>query len=107
MIFLVDNYDSFTHNLAQLFWVEGLQLEIARNDTFSVQSVLAKRPAGVVISPGPGRPEDAGASEALIRAASRIWARATLPSGLTQTRILTTRFSTSRAPAGMFQQASI
>lgn len=70
MIFLVDNYDSFTHNLAHLFWMENVELKIERNDQVSVEQVLALQPRAVVVSPGPGRPEDAGISEHLIEAAA-------------------------------------
>lgn len=71
MIFLVDNYDSFTHNLAHLFWTQSCELRIERNDKISAADVMAARPRAIVISPGPGRPEDAGISEALIGVAAR------------------------------------
>ena len=57
---MIDNYDSFTYNLVQLLTVAGAEVEVVRNDDLTVDELLARRPAGVVISPGPGRPEDAG-----------------------------------------------
>jgi anthranilate synthase/aminodeoxychorismate synthase-like glutamine amidotransferase len=69
VIFLVDNYDSFTYNLVQAIGAVDPDIEVARNDAFEVAEVLARRPDRIVVSPGPGRPEDAGRSIALIRAA--------------------------------------
>ena len=70
MILMIDNYDSFTYNLVQ--YLRQLETEVAvhRNDAISVEDVMALRPTGIVISPGPGRPETAGISLELIRAAS-------------------------------------
>ncbi len=67
-ILLVDNYDSFTYNLAQQLGELGAAVEVVRNDAFAVAEVVAAPPNGVVISPGPGTPDDAGLSSALIRA---------------------------------------
>lgn len=60
MILMVDNYDSFTYNLVQMLAAAGAEVEVRRNDALSVDELLALRPNGVVLSPGPGRPEDAG-----------------------------------------------
>jgi anthranilate synthase component 2 len=60
VIVVVDNYDSFTYNLVQLLAVAGAELEVVRNDAVTVDDLLARRPAGILISPGPGRPEEAG-----------------------------------------------
>ncbi len=60
MILVVDNYDSFTYNLVQLLWGRGLEVEVLRNDVDSAPRMLARNPAAIVISPGPGRPEEAG-----------------------------------------------
>ncbi|HJO05239.1 MAG TPA: aminodeoxychorismate/anthranilate synthase component II [Acidobacteriota bacterium] len=60
MILVVDNYDSFTYNLVQALGALGAELEVRRNDEIDVQAVCAMAPAGVVLSPGPGRPETAG-----------------------------------------------
>ena len=60
MIFMLDNYDSFTYNLVQCLEELGAKLCVARNDQITVPEVMAMNPAGVVISPGPGRPENAG-----------------------------------------------
>lgn len=68
MILIIDNYDSFTYNLVQYFGELGADLEVYRNDKISVDEVIQKKPAKVVISPGPGEPKNAGISEALIRA---------------------------------------
>jgi anthranilate synthase component 2 len=70
MLFLLDNYDSFTWNLAQAFGAMGAEPEVVRNDQLEVSAVLARRPGAIVISPGPGTPADAGISVALVRAAS-------------------------------------
>ena len=67
-LLIVDNYDSFTYNLAQELGELGADVEVVRNDAFSVADVLADLPDGVVISPGPGDPSDAGLSNDVIRA---------------------------------------
>jgi anthranilate synthase/aminodeoxychorismate synthase-like glutamine amidotransferase len=60
MILIVDNYDSFTYNLVQLVAAAGEEVVVLRNDAEGAAGMLARRPAGIVISPGPGRPESAG-----------------------------------------------
>ncbi|MEW5796759.1 MAG: aminodeoxychorismate/anthranilate synthase component II [Candidatus Zixiibacteriota bacterium] len=70
MLFVLDNYDSFTYNLVQYLAETGSDVCVARNDEVSVSEVLAMRPSGIVLSPGPGRPENAGILEALIREAA-------------------------------------
>ena len=60
MILVIDNYDSFTYNLVQLLAGAGAAVEVVRNDAASVDEMLGRRPAGILISPGPGRPEQAG-----------------------------------------------
>ncbi len=65
--FVVDNYDSFTFNLVGALRLLGAQVSVARNDAVSVAAVLATPPDLVVISPGPGRPEHAGITLALVR----------------------------------------
>lgn len=73
MIIVIDNYDSFTYNLVQYLGELGAQLPVAkevqvyRNDQISLAEIRSLQPAAVVISPGPGRPEDAGISLELIR----------------------------------------
>jgi anthranilate synthase/aminodeoxychorismate synthase-like glutamine amidotransferase len=67
VILLVDNYDSFTYNLLQLIASRGRRVEVVRNDAESAREMLARRPAGIVISPGPGRPEEAGVAVELLR----------------------------------------
>jgi anthranilate synthase/aminodeoxychorismate synthase-like glutamine amidotransferase len=67
-LLLVDNYDSFTWNLVQRFRELGAGVEVVRNDAITPAAGLARRPCGLVVSPGPGRPEAAGSSEALVRA---------------------------------------
>jgi anthranilate synthase/aminodeoxychorismate synthase-like glutamine amidotransferase len=72
-VFVLDNYDSFTHNAVDLLRQLGARVAVARNDRVAVEDVLALRPRGVVLSPGPGRPEDAGICVDLVRrAAGRI-----------------------------------
>ena len=66
MILVVDNYDSFTYNLVHLVAMEA-EVQVVRNDAVTVADVAALAPEGILISPGPGRPADAGVSEALVR----------------------------------------
>jgi anthranilate synthase component 2 len=68
VLFLLDNYDSFTFNLAQYFGELGADPVVVRNDRITVAEVLAQDPAGIVISPGPRTPTEAGISVELIRA---------------------------------------
>ena len=68
MILMLDNYDSFTYNLVQYLLELGAQVEVRRNDQVSVAEVMAMNPAGVVISPGPCTPKEAGISVDLIKA---------------------------------------
>lgn len=65
---LIDNYDSFTYNLVQAFAAEGADVMVYRNDAITTKEALALAPTHLVISPGPGRPEDAGVSLAMIAA---------------------------------------
>lgn len=67
---LIDNYDSFTYNLVQAFAAQGADVIVHRNDAISVDDALALQPTHLVISPGPGRPDDAGVSLAMIAAFS-------------------------------------
>ena len=71
MIFVVDNYDSFTWNLVQALGALKFDVEVARNDRFDPEEVVARRPSAIVVSPGPGRPERAGRSLETIAAAER------------------------------------
>ena len=71
MIFVVDNYDSFTYNLVQALGKLDAEVEVARNDRFDPEEIVGRAPRAVVISPGPGRPENAGRTLALIGAAER------------------------------------
>ena len=67
MLLLLDNYDSFTFNLAQYFGELGAPPLVRRNDEISLDEIGTMQPDHIVISPGPGRPEDAGISVALIK----------------------------------------
>ena len=67
MLLLLDNYDSFTYNIYQLFSDIGAQVEVIRSDKISIDEIRAKDYRGVIISPGPGIPQDAGISEEVIR----------------------------------------
>jgi len=67
MILLIDNYDSFTYNLVQYLGELGADLRVMRNDAVTVEDIRAARPDAIVISPGPGRPEDAGVTMEVIR----------------------------------------
>ncbi len=70
MIILIDNYDSFTYNLVQVMMGQGAQIQVFRNDEITVDAVIAAQPNGIVISPGPCSPLEAGISVALIHAVS-------------------------------------
>ena len=67
MILVIDNYDSFTYNLVQYMLILGAEVDVYRNDAIRVEQVASLRPAGILISPGPGRPEGAGITLPLIR----------------------------------------
>ena len=67
MILLIDNYDSFTFNLAHLFGELGCEVEVRRNDAISADEAEALAPSHLVVSPGPGRPADAGATLEIVR----------------------------------------
>ncbi|MCH5253994.1 MAG: aminodeoxychorismate/anthranilate synthase component II [Lachnospiraceae bacterium] len=60
MILLIDNYDSFSYNLFQLIGSLNPDIKVIRNDAFSVQEIEQMKPESIILSPGPGRPEDAG-----------------------------------------------
>lgn len=66
MILVIDNYDSFTYNLVQYLGELGAEVVVERNDAVAVEEVKKLAPSGILISPGPGRPEDAGISLELI-----------------------------------------
>jgi anthranilate synthase/phosphoribosyltransferase len=67
MIAVIDNYDSFTYNLVQFLGELGAELEVFRNDQVTVEEVAARNPTHLVVSPGPGTPDDSGVSNAMIK----------------------------------------
>jgi para-aminobenzoate synthetase component 2 len=67
MHLLIDNYDSFTYNVAQAVGALGREIVVKRNDEIDLEGAAALRPESLIVSPGPGRPKDAGISKALIR----------------------------------------
>ena len=67
MVFVLDNYDSFTYNLVQYLGELGADVTVKRNDEVSVDEIEAMKPSCIVLSPGPGRPEDAGVMMEVIR----------------------------------------
>jgi len=67
MLLMLDNYDSFTYNLVHLFEELGAEVQVFRNDAITPDEAEALAPSHLVVSPGPGRPEDAGVSVELIR----------------------------------------
>ena len=69
MILLIDNYDSFSYNVYQLIGSLNPDIRVIRNDELTVTEILALKPSHIIISPGPGRPADAGVCEELILAA--------------------------------------
>lgn len=70
MIVLIDNYDSFTYNVVQYLAELGAELSVYRNDELSVRAVLDLSPTAIVLSPGPGRPEQAGMINELVKSAA-------------------------------------
>ena len=72
MVFLLDNYDSFTYNLVQYLGELGAEVCVKRNDEVTVERIAATRPSAIVLSPGPGRPEDAGVLMQVIRQLGRV-----------------------------------
>ena len=72
MILMVDNYDSFTYNLVQMLTAAGADIHVLRNDAESAAAMLAREPEGIVLSPGPGRPEDAGVCLDILRSRADI-----------------------------------
>ena len=69
MLLLIDNYDSFTYNLVHYLGDSGAKISVPRNDTLDVKAALSTKSAGVLLSPGPGVPDQAGLCLDLIRAA--------------------------------------
>lgn len=67
MYLLIDNYDSFTYNLYQIFSEEGIRLLVKRNDAITVKEIKSLKPDKIIISPGPKTPKDAGISNDVIR----------------------------------------
>jgi anthranilate synthase/aminodeoxychorismate synthase-like glutamine amidotransferase len=67
LLLIIDNYDSFTYNLVQYFAELGVSVEVYRNDELAIDEIQAKHPQQIVISPGPGTPDDAGVSLNLIK----------------------------------------
>jgi len=62
MLLMIDNYDSFTYNLVQYLGELGADVEVRRNDAITLDEIAARRPAGIVVSPGPRTPKEAGVS---------------------------------------------
>jgi anthranilate synthase component 2 len=71
MVLVLDNYDSFTYNLVQYLGELGAEVRVMRNDAVTVEMIRAARPDHIVISPGPGRPENAGVTMDVIREMGR------------------------------------
>ncbi len=68
MILVIDNYDSFTYNLVHLVGQRTSDLKVVRNDVLDVDAIRERAPRGILISPGPGRPAQAGVTEAVVKA---------------------------------------
>ena len=71
MVLVIDNYDSFTYNLVQYLGELGADIKVMRNDAVTLEEVAAAKPSRIVISPGPGRPEQAGVTMPVIRELGR------------------------------------
>ena len=102
MLILIDNYDSFTWDLWHFLSDLGGEVEIIRNDAATAEQVLARAPEGLVLSPGPGTPQDAGMSIDLIRAAADACRFLASASGISASRRLW-RCAETRRPAGSWQ----
>lgn len=72
MLLMIDNYDSFTYNLVQYLGELGEEIQVYRNNKITLEEIQALRPAGIVISPGPGSPERAGISVEVVREMGRV-----------------------------------
>ncbi len=72
LVAVIDNYDSFTFNLVHYILHTGVEVEVFRNDKISVEELQKKNPGAIVISPGPGRPEDAGISLDVVKQLSGV-----------------------------------
>lgn len=68
MILLIDNYDSFSYNLYQLVGSIDPDIRVERNDTLNIDDIRQLKPSHIILSPGPGRPADAGICEDVVRA---------------------------------------
>ena len=87
-VLMIDNYDSFTYNLVQALMTLGAEVTVRTNDAVTIDEAVDLEPTHLVVSPGPGRPEDAGVSMAMIEAFSErvpflgvcVWAIRSLPS---------------------------
>lgn len=66
MILLIDNFDSFTYNIAQMIQGVGVDVEVYRNNALDINAIRKMDPDGIIVSPGPGRPKDAGISRQVI-----------------------------------------
>lgn len=67
MTLLIDNYDSFSYNLYQLVGALGPPVRVIRNDEMTIEEIRALHPDRIILSPGPGRPEDAGITMAAVQ----------------------------------------
>ena len=67
MVLLIDNYDSFSYNLYQLIGEINPDIKVIRNDEMTVEDIEKLNPSRIILSPGPGKPEDAGICEAVVR----------------------------------------
>ena len=72
MFLMIDNYDSFTYNLVQYFQILGEEVTVVRNDEITADGALSSGAEAIILSPGPGRPENAGVMIELIRRAENI-----------------------------------
>ena len=106
MMLVIDNYDSFTYNLVQYLGELGAEVVVRRNDETTLDEIAALQPERIVISPGPGRPEDAGVSLDVIRAFRRARARARRVPGAPGDRRWRSAASVVRAPMPMHGKTS-
>ncbi|MBO5621775.1 MAG: aminodeoxychorismate/anthranilate synthase component II, partial [Butyrivibrio sp.] len=67
MVLIIDNYDSFTYNLFQMIGATTPDMKVVRNDAVSIQDIRDMAPSAIVLSPGPGKPSDAGICEEVVK----------------------------------------
>ena len=98
MILMIDNYDSFTYNLVQQVLAAGVEVEVVRNDVETAVALIEREPDGIIISPGPGRPEEAGVCPELVDSRTAMAQLSPIASFVSSSSSRTRRTRFSRGP---------